>query len=268
MPLQILDADDARIAEIEVWLDAEEAAYDEALRRWEEKRYESDVPARGFRCNWDSAKRWWREGHTKMFILVADNEAVGFLVGTDILEIKPNRRGMGYGRVLAEHLVKNARDEGRSVIEIEIAPSSAKPFWQRMGFTLMENRPSNGGGTFAYKILPKTFALSGGERVAYAISYFTQSEAYSEKPKPFARFVGLGERLSDGGIQLPERAFCFNPQDNQHVDYFVKIEIQGGVVHFNKAKYQESNAFGVERDAGHGFFIERISAKSAPAETM
>ena len=258
MTHQILEADDARIAEIEVWLDSEEVAYDEALELWEND-YEGDRPVRGFRCNWDSAKRWRKEGHTPMVVLVVDDRAVGFLAGMDILEIKPGLRGKGYGKLLADHMVQAARDEGRSVVEITVAPSTAEPFWWRMGFTLVEEHDTHGNGTFAYKALPKTFELGDGPRVAYVISFFTQKERYSEDPKPFSRFTGLGEHRSDGRIQLPELAFCFNPVDDQHVDYFVKIELEGRVVHFDKAKYASSTGFGVERDAGYKYFIDRIN---------
>ncbi|WP_028732179.1 GNAT family N-acetyltransferase [Rhizobium leguminosarum] len=258
MAHQILPADETRLAEIEVWLDAEEAAYEVALEAWEKSGYEGDAPVRGFRCNWDSAKKGWREGWSNIHVLVVEDEAVGFLDGTDILEIRPDVRGKSYGRVLAEFMENSSRGEGRSVVKIEIAPSSAEPFWRRMGFTPVEDRSSNGGGTFAYKILPRTYPLGDGERVAYAISYFTQKEGYKDEPKHFAHFSGLGEILPDGRIQLPERAFCFNPEDDQHVDYFVKIELEGRVVHFDKAKYEESAGFGVERDAGYDFFIERI----------
>ncbi|MGO8117017.1 hypothetical protein AB9F43_20830 [Rhizobium leguminosarum] len=203
MTHQIVDADETRLAEIEVWLDAEEAIYQAAFKEWEESDYEGDPPVRGFRCNWNSAKRWWREGNSKIYALVVGDDAVGLLVGTDILEIRPDLRGSGYGRILAEFMVETVRVDGRSAVKIEIAPSSAEPFWGRMGFTLVEDRSSNGGGTFAYKILPRTFALGDGEKVAYAISYFTQKERYMDEPTPFARFAGLGERLADGRIQLP-----------------------------------------------------------------
>jgi GNAT superfamily N-acetyltransferase len=263
---RIVEADDALIAEIELWLDVEEAAFNTALERWEESDYEGERPVRGFRCNWDSAKRWREEGHTPMSVLVVDGVAAGFLAGTDILEIKPDLRGNGYGRLLAEYMVERARSEGRSVVHITVAPSSAEPFWRRMGFTLVENRNTYGNGTFAYKVLPKTFELGDGARVDYAISFFTQKDRYSENPKPFARFAGAGERLSDGRIQLPERAFCFNPVDDQHVDYFVKIELEGRVVHFDKAKYESSKAFGCFLDPGYDYFVDRIDPNNLVPE--
>ncbi|ASP68617.1 GNAT family N-acetyltransferase [Sinorhizobium meliloti] len=259
MACQILPADESLLAEIEIWLDAEEAIFQRALQTWEEADYEGDRPVRGFRCNWDSAKEGWREGRARIHVLVANGEAIGFLDGTDILEIRPDHRGNGYGRILADFMIQTVWEDGRSVVEIEIAPSSAEPFWLHMGFKLVEDRQGYGGGTFAYKILPRTLELGDGERVKYAIAFFTDKARYSEDPKPFAKFVGEGERLADGSIQLPERAYCFNPLDDQHVDYFVKIEVDGDVVHFDKAKYEESALCGVQRDAAYDFYIERIN---------
>ncbi|CDZ31882.1 Hypothetical protein NGAL_HAMBI1145_06500 [Neorhizobium galegae bv. officinalis] len=259
MAFLIVPANEPLLAEIEIWLDAEEAIYKRASKEWEEADYEGDRPVRGFRCNWDSAKDRWREGRAKMHVLMVEDKPIGFLDGTDILEIRPDLRGKGYGRILADFMIQSAWDEGRSVVEIEIAPASAEPFWLRMGFTLVEDRQGYGGGTFAYKILPRTFDLGDGERVEYAISFFTAKARYSPEPKPFVEYTGEGVRLANGHIQLPGRAFCFNPTDDQHVDYFVKIEVDGDILHFDKAKYQESELCGVQRDAGGDFYIERIS---------
>lgn len=251
-------ANEDLLAEIEVWLDAEEAVFQRALEVWEVD-YEGDRPVRGFRCNWNSTKKAWREGRSEIYVLIADNEAVGFLDGTDILEIRPDLRGKGYGRILSDFMVQTAREEGRSVIKIDIAPSSAEPFWRHMGFSVVEQREGYGGGTFAYKVLPRRFELGDGERVKYAVSFYTEKARYRDDPKPFSEFVGEGERLLDGRIQLPKRAYCFNPLDDQHVDYFVKIEVGGEVVHFDKAKYEESTLFGIQRDPGYDFYIERIN---------
>lgn len=259
MAFQIVPADDRLLSEIEIWLDAEEAIYKRASQEWEEADYEGDRPVRGFRCNWDSAKKGWREGRAKIHVLLVEGEPVGFLNGTDILEIRPDLRGKGYGRILADFMIQAAWDEGRSVVEIEVAPASAEPFWQRMGFTLVEDRQGYGGGTFAYKILPRAFELGDGVRAEYTVAFFTQKARYSQDPKPFIEYTGEGVRLADGHIQLPERAYCFNPTDDQHVDYFVKIEVDGDVVHFDKAKREESELCGVLRDAGGDFYIERIN---------
>ncbi len=204
MSYQIAPADESMLSEIEAWLDIEEANYQLALRDWEKAEYEGEAPVRGFRCNWDSAAKGWREGRSKIHCLMVNGGVVGFLVGTDILEVHPDRRGYGYGRILADFMLRSAWVEGRSVVEIEIAPSSAEPFWKHMGFTVVEDREGHGGGTFAYKILPRTFELGDGDRVNYTISFFTVKARYGQNPRPFAEFVGHGERLPDGRVHLRE----------------------------------------------------------------
>lgn len=267
MAYQIVPATEATMAEIETWLDAEEAVYQTAHKAWEAGGYDDDIPVppRGFRCNWDSVKRSWREGRVRVDILVVDDQAVGFLDGTDILEIRPDLRRAGYGRVLADFMVKLAYDEGRSVVEIEIAPPTAEPFWKRMGFTSVPDRQGSGGGIYAYKILPRTFRLAEGERVPFSVAFYSEEERHKDDPKPLAQFSGLGERLSDGTVQLPERASCFHPTDNGHGDYFVRIEIEGRLLHFDKAKREMSKRYGVECDKGFTYFLDRISPEHSPA---
>lgn len=258
MAYEILPATEATIAEVEVWLDAEEAKYQTAAQVWERDGWVIDKPARGFRCNWDSVKRSWREGHARVDILLVDGEAVGFLDGKDILEIRPDLRSNGHGRNLAEFMVKTAIEEGRSVLEIEIAPHSAEPFWKRMGFIVVPGRRGNGGGIYAYRVLPRNYVLRNGERVPFFIQFYTEDERYNDNPAAISGFSGLGERLADGSIQLPERAFCFEPETNQNVDYFVKIEIDGHMIHFDKCKRELSTAHGVQLDTGYTYYIDRI----------
>ena len=248
------------MAEIETWLDAEEYVYQTAFKAWQTGGYYDDIllPTRGFRCNWDAVKRFWRAGKARVDILVVDNESIGFLDGMDILEIRPDLRKAGYGRILANHMVKLAYDEGLSVVEIEIAPPTAEPFWKHMGFTSIPDRQGSGGGIYAYKVLPRTFLLAEGARAPFSVAFYSEKERYKDDPKPFAQFSGLGERLFDGTVQLPERAFCFQPTDKGYVDYFVRIEIDG-LLHFDKVKREKSKLFGVDCDKGSTYFVDRIN---------
>ncbi|RWP42428.1 MAG: GNAT family N-acetyltransferase [Mesorhizobium sp.] len=260
MAHEIVPATEATMAEIQAWLDAEESIYQAAKTTWvESEGFASDPPVRGFRCNWDSVKRQWRSGDAQVHVLMVDGRAVGFLDGYDILEIRPDLRGAGYGRLLAEFMLGLAAQEGRSVVEIEIAPSTAEPFWKHMGFTTVPGRLRNGGGIYAYRVLPQIFSLSDGERAPFSVEFFTEEERYSGTPKPFARFWGFGERLSGNQIQLPQRVYCFNPADEGHHDYFVRIEVGGRQVHFEKVKYESSRACGIERDAGYIYFMDLIT---------
>lgn len=263
MTQTILPATEATMAEVEAWLDAEEALYRAGHAAWIAGGYDGDPPVRGFRCNWDSVKRTWREGSARVDILVVDGEVIGFLDSTDILEIRPDLRGRGYGRTLAEFMIATAFNQGRSVVEIEIAPESAEPFWRRMGFTVVPDRRGNGGGIYAYRILPHVFSLGDGERVPYAVSFYDEDGRY-ETDRAFSYFSGEGERLGNGSIQLPERAYCFRSTDAQHVAYFAKIEVDSKTLFFDKAKRDAAKACGVQRDPGYIYFIDRITPPTDP----
>ncbi|WP_213981348.1 hypothetical protein [Sphingomonas sp. dw_22] len=117
MAYEIIRATEATMAEVEAWLDLEESAYQTAYAAWEVGGYLEEQPPRGFRCNWDSLKRRWREGIVRIDILTVGGHAVGFLAGTDFLEIRPDFRNAGYGRVLAEFMLAIAYDDGWSVLE-------------------------------------------------------------------------------------------------------------------------------------------------------
>lgn len=258
MEREILTASEATIAEVEAWLDAEEAAHQTAMEVCETERWGNEAPSRGFRCNWDSIKQSWRMDHTHVHILLVDGKAVGFLNGTEILEVRPELRGKGYGRLLAEFMIKVAYEEGRSVLEIGIAPITAEPFWKHMGFTVVPGRSGNGGGTFAYRILSRSFGLGGGQRVPFTIRFYTERGRYGGNPTAFFSFSDFGESLTDRSVQLPERVFCFEPDNDQRGDYFVSIELDGEVIHFDKTKYELSKARGLYLDAGYTYYIDRI----------
>lgn len=265
MTHEIAPATEATMAEIEAWLDAEEDAYQEAYALWESSAYDGDQPVRGFRCNWDITLQRWRDGIDRVDVLTVGGAAVAFLSERHILEVRPDLRGSGYGRLLALFMLDLAYAEGRSVIEIGIAPSTAEPFWKSMGFTTDRKRVGSGGGIYAYRMLDRTFDLAAGERVQFSIEFFTQRERHADDPKPFLQFSGDGERLADGSLQLPERATCFDPAQAQHIDYFVRIGIDGRDIHFDKVKHPESKALGVERDPGYTYFVDRITSPEAVA---
>ncbi len=93
MTYEIIPATEALLAEVEVWLDVEEAAHKAGEAAYVANGYKGDVPARGFRCNWDTTKKLWRE-RGGIDILIVDGEAVGFQ-GHGIFEIRPDLRRKG-----------------------------------------------------------------------------------------------------------------------------------------------------------------------------
>ncbi len=254
----IVPASEALIDDVEGWLDAEEEGYQAALNGWYDSDCAGPQPVRGFRCNWDMTKDRWRSGIDRLDVLLVDSQAVGFLSGTDILEIKPDMRGMGYGRALAEFMLERLYSEGYSVAEIGIAPPSAKPFWASMGFTIVEERPDHGAGIYAYKLLTRRFELGSGQPVPYRIEFFSEDDRFRTPPRAFSAFAGEAQRLPDGSLQLPERVACLNPTDDQHVDYFVRIVADDREVVFDKVKREHVQEAGIRRDPGYVYFIDAI----------
>ena len=254
----IVPATKELLLKIEAWLDDEEAAYQIARGQWAIEGWEGVEPVRGFRCNWDSTNRRWGEGYTQVDVLLVGGQPVGFLDGTDILEIRPSDRGKGYGRLLADFMLQNAIVDGRSVLEIEIAPASAQPFWEKMGFTVVPQRSGPGGGTYAYRVLDRSAALGMGKRVSYLVEYFDEAQRYADGGHAFLAFEGEGEVQSDGSIKLPERAYCFHPDRDVSEDCFVRIVVGGEQIHFEKVKRDSSRQHGCLRDKGYFYYMDRV----------
>ncbi len=190
------------------------------------------------------------------------DRAIGFLEGYDILEIRPDERGLGYGALLAEFMISRAEEEGRSVIEIEVAPLSALPFWAAMGFTSIEGRQGSGGGRYAYRMLPRHLATGAGRKVPYIVEFYTETAAHTHG-QPFRAYSGNGEARDDGTLQLPERAICFSASVPNTDDCFVKLTFNDEEVFFDKLKRDEAFDLGFRQDEGYIYYLERISTPSA-----
>ncbi len=257
----IVPATDALVAEIELWLDAEEAAYQAAEAAWLIARFDSPKPVRGFRCNWDSIKRGWREGLLPLDVLMVDGKPLGFLYGADFAEIHPDHRGRGLGVLLSDFMLKRAYDEGYSILEIEIAPPTAEPFWLRQGFILLDDAIHFRNGLHAYSPIARTFSLSDGPRVSVEVEFYDE-ETVSHGANPFVRFEGDGERLADGAIQLPERVHGYSPLLRNNTENHIRITVGGEEVYFGRSKY--GSRHGASRDLAGNHYIDRILPAEGP----
>lgn len=255
MTCAILPASEDLVAEIEVWLDAEEAVYKVAYAAWCEAPSDGPKPARGFRCNWDTVKKSWREGRTPLDILVKDGMAIGILFGTDIVEIHPEYRGRSLGVLLSDFMLRRAAVEDYCILEIEIAPRTAEPFWLRQGFELLDNQIHFRNGQHAFIAIPRAFSLGDGPRVSVEIM-FHDEKTVRYGGEPFSTFEGTGERLSDGSIQLPERVHGYSPLLRENTDNHIRIVIDGNEIYLGRSKY--GPAHGTKRDPAGNHYIDRV----------
>lgn len=255
MAYAIVPATENLVAEIELWLDAEEALYAAAETAWSEAPFDSPKPTRGFRCNWDAVKKAWREDGAPLDVLLQDDVAIGFLWGTKILEIHPDHRGRSLGILLSDHMLRRVSEEGLCILEIQIAPHTAEPFWLRQGFELLDDDIHFRNGLYAFKAIPRHFPYGGGPRAPVEIM-FHDEETVRRGGEPFNTFDGEGERLPDGSIQLPERVHGYSPLLRDNADNHIRIVVGGEEIYFGRSKYGE--AHGTKRDPDGNHYIDRI----------
>lgn len=239
--IKIVPATPELMDAIELWLDAEDLAYTAG-----------EAMVRGFRCNWDTVRRSWECEEARVDVLVIDNKPLGFLYNKDILEIHPEHRGRSYGLLLSDLMIRRAREEGCSILQIQIAPATSEPFWVRQGF-----RPHNifhSDGLYATLVLERHFPLGQGQRVDVEIEFYAEKEA--RWGNPFVRHAQEGERLADGSIQLPERLHGSDPTLPNNRDNHIRIIVDGDELYFDRAKYAKKH--GVAEDP-HGYlYIDRV----------
>jgi GNAT superfamily N-acetyltransferase len=229
----------------------------EAILRWLKKEYIAEGRTRGFYCNRDLI----RKGHHKgeITVLREDDVCVAFHLHGDIMEVRPDKRGKGYGRALAEDWIRNMIAKGAAYLEIECAPSTSLGFWNKMGFRKL---PSNNGKAYARRILHQTFELPQGEDVDVKISFFREEALYRKGIRPTAvhrpRAVKHGDQ-----IRLAERVIGMKSVPFE--DVAVKIQVDDKTLYFEKAKYPEAKALGIRRYRG-AFYCDCLSATDSSGE--
>ncbi|QUD90156.1 GNAT family N-acetyltransferase [Phenylobacterium montanum] len=255
MTYAIVPATEDLIAEIEVWLDAEDAVYEVAEAAWAEAPFDSPKPTRGFRCNWNTVKKTWREDGVPLDVLVKEGATVGFLWGTDIVEIHPDHRGRSLGVMLSDHMLRRVSEEGFCILEIQIAPHTAEPFWLRQGFALLDDDIHFRNGLYAFKVIPRDLPLGAGPKVPVQIMFHDEQTVHLGG-EPFSTFEGEGERLPDGSIQLPERVHGYSPLLRENTDNHIRIVVDGEEIYFGRSKYGQ--AHGTKRDPAGNHYIDRV----------
>lgn len=228
-----------------------------AVKDW--LRAEDENSETGFYCNWSIILRAYGRGD--LIVLAANDDIVGFISddasGAEILEIRVDARGNGYGRRLAEWMTTAAFGRGNSVLQIECSPETSKPFWKRMGFIVSQNN------RYAHKILERPFDLIDGPRKPFEVSFYPEARGYKPETQPFRIYTGEAVQLRDGSLQLPERAICFTADEHNFADCIVQIKIDGTLLFEDKVKRPEAECFGVRLDVGHIYYLDKIFRPNA-----
>lgn len=235
-----------------------------AVLDWLEREYEED--GEGFWCNRRIIEN--ALDHGDLWVIRRGDEAVAVQVGdyaADIVSVRKDYRRQGLGDALFAASLQRAMDDNVNVLSIECSPRSSWTFWQRHGFERFGDLSASGKIT-ARRILPRSFDLPAGlPTVDVVIGFYPEAATYGRGPVPLIASHRIrGSHLDDGAIMLERRIIGLCDDEPEGKDLVVKIEIDGEVRCFCKAKYDEAGQAGVTRDwKGGAFYIDVV----LPAET-
>jgi GNAT superfamily N-acetyltransferase len=131
-----------------------------SIKSWLREEYEEKEA--GFYGNWEAIEKAFE--NNRMVILAKDSEPVAFLTyrfeeltaRIEIMEVHPNYRKKGYGRILFNDFIKIARESKAIVIDLYCSPEESQEFWESVGFELYPEMPHNRTKIWMYKPLVKT----------------------------------------------------------------------------------------------------------------
>jgi GNAT superfamily N-acetyltransferase len=211
-----------------------------AILGWLKDEHDREGTGNGFWCNHSILQKDHDAG--QLLVLREAGETVAFQTGRlltpGILEVRPDLRGRGYGKQLADYCIAEARSKDICFLHIECNPHTSIPFWQKMGFTLFPKHPNTNGYRYpqAYMLLQRKFEIPASCSETIVLIQF-----YPDGAQPRLEETALSEfrpracRQDDGSILLEDRVIGFRPSHPN--DLIVKVTIDGDVIFFDRAKY-------------------------------
>lgn len=205
------------------------------VKGWLER--EQRETGKGFYCNWRVIETIFDEG--MLDVLARGSETVAFVAdgrsGPDIVEVRPDLRGRGFGRRAAEHALRKAYDRGNSVVKIECAPSTSIPFWKAMGFTMLVDPDGVLRSDYAFKTLPRKLEMPAGQPRAFAVKLYPQRRDWDKNTEPLLEVVGIGSIIGNR-LHLPERVTLHDARIEAGDDIVIGVQVDGKDVFEDKAK--------------------------------
>jgi GNAT superfamily N-acetyltransferase len=225
---------------------------------WLEREHAEDGD--GFWCNRAIIERSLEL--EDLWVVRKGGEAVAFQVGiyaADIVSVRKDWRRKGLGDALFAASLERARIDGINVLSIECSPRSSWTFWQRHGFVRFGDMREFAKVT-ARRVLTRTFdvppELPSAEVVISFILSAPPMAARKRHPSRPTRFGAAAWTMAPSCSNAGSSACDDEPEGR---DLAVKIEVDGVVRCFSKAKYEEAEESGVVRDwKGGAFYVDAV----------
>ena len=207
------------LAKIEEWLIDEERELNE-----------------GFYCNWNIIKKTFNSG--ELITLNLKEKPIGFLVWSkgeiyaeiDILEIKPDYRKNGIGKVFFEQISDYFKQKGFLVIKLFCSPRESEKFWKKMGFIKFPDRGYSESDLTYFKPLIKTQSTSANQKTENKIELWDVEPYQKNSSQPKWTW---NVELSDDKLEFPIIQAC-------NCNWNLKWTKNGEIVKEEKVKYFDS----------------------------
>jgi GNAT superfamily N-acetyltransferase len=229
------------------------------ILHWLKAEYDRENTGNGFWCNRNILQKDHAAG--ELLVLREAGEVVAFQTGRlltpGILEVRPDLRGRGYGKLLADYCIAEARSKNICFLHIECNPLTSIPFWQKTGFTLFPENHNRYGYQYpqAYMLLQRRFELPAPcSEAMVLIQFYPDGAQHRSEDAALSEFHPRACRQTDGAILLEDRVIGFHPSHAN--DIVVKITVDGNAIFFDRAKYGENH--GVQQRSP-AFYIDVIT---------
>lgn len=214
-----------------------------------------------FLCNWSLLERAHHDCELLVYVDGKTRLPVAFQLGRliqpGILQVRYAYRGIGIGRKMVGRCIALAKKRDQCLLFIKCKPSTSIPFWEQMGFTLVENAS---GENCAYQVIEKSLQLPPqGVVAAVVISFFPEERKWELTTKPYSVCSPQAMLAADGGVYLAQRVQFHEEAFPNVRDVVVEIEVNGTCRFRDKAKYEEARRMGVTR-CTNGYYIDVIQA--------
>ena len=113
------------------------------ITSWLKEELDRSGAKKGFYDNINLIEEGQATGELVVAADKRDNSPIAFYLGRGhsaaILEVRPDYRQKGIGRLLMEHIIKCAKNKGFFGISGFCSPKESLPFWLKMGFEQVHN---------------------------------------------------------------------------------------------------------------------------------
>jgi GNAT superfamily N-acetyltransferase len=225
----------------------------EYILHWLKAQWDDDGGGSGF---WGNRKiiRKAHEETSEMWVVREDGKAVAFQVGRyspDITCVKDTHQRKGYGSALFRAGLERAHADDVTMLSGECNPEASLPFWLKMGFKQTKENRGYRQGIPVEMWLPRNLPFPDGDvatDVEVELAIFPEKVRW-EKSTRAATVVRPTARMKAGKtrVHLGERFFIPDQSDSLG-DPVLMCTVNGRQVFFDKAKYPEAEALGVQRD--------------------